>query len=146
MPASLIVAVRRAVVAAVSDLPAFADVEVRFAYHATTSAEFAFTTDATFEHDPASMKSGRTFRKEDGAFEFVIAVELPGKTPEEAAERVLELGLAYEEWVADNRNLDAVAAVDWLLIQGGGSLREGPLDQGAGAHIRYPTKYRARLT
>lgn len=148
MGASAIVAVRKAVVSAVSDLSEFADVEVMYSFKGTTSREFVYTREGEFEHAPASMRSGRNYREEIGGFELVIWVECVGGTPEEAAERALDLGQPVEEWVADNKNGDelAVDGLIWILVQGAGSLREAAGDQSSYAELVYPIRYHARLT
>lgn len=144
MGATAIVAVRKAVVDAVTDLPEFADVEVMYAFAGTTSREFAYTRQATFTHEPAAMRSGRNFRKETGQFEFVIWVESVGGTPEEADNRALEIGLGFEEWVADNKN--GVGGAQTLEVYGNGALREAVGDQASFSELVYPIKYTARLT
>lgn len=144
MGATVIVAVRKALVAAVADLGAFDDVDVMYAFAGTTSREFAYTRKATFEHEPASLRAGRNFRKEAGEFEFVIWVESVGGTPEDANDRALELGLPVEEWVADHKN--GVGGAQTLLINGAGSLDEAVGDQASFAELVYPIAYTARLT
>ncbi|HKY57539.1 MAG TPA: hypothetical protein VJL80_05835 [Aeromicrobium sp.] len=144
MAATVIVAVRKAVVAAVADLAPFTDVPVMYAFKATTNREFAYTRDATFEHGAAAMKSGRNFRDEVGRFEFVIWVEAPGDSAEEAADRALVFGLAFEEWVADNKA--GVGGAYAIQVEGGGQIREATGDQSSYAELVYPIKYNARLT
>jgi hypothetical protein len=148
MASTAIVAVRKALVAAVTDLPAFADVEVMYAWQGTTGREFAYTREAKFDHGPAALKAGRNFREEDGSFEFVIWIESVGGTPEEANDRALELGLPFEEYVADNKTGAALAVtgLKWIEVRGSGSLREAPADQGSVAELVYPIAYQARLT
>lgn len=144
MASTAIVAVRRALVAAVSALPAFENVQVLYAWRDNPEREIAFTNSATFHHEPASMRSGRNFRNEDGKFEFTIWVVMPGGSPEDAAIRALELGLAFEEYVADHKN--GIAGEQWLLIQGDGALTEMHNDSGSAAELTYPIAYNARLT
>jgi hypothetical protein len=148
MASTVIVAVRAALVAAIDALGAFDDVEVMFAYQGTTSRELAYTRESAFTQKPAGMRGGRVFRNEDGAFNFVIWVEKVGGTPEEASTRVLALGLALEEWVADNKNGTAlsVTGLNWITVEGAGSLREAPGDQSSFAELVYPITYQARLT
>jgi hypothetical protein len=148
MASSAIVAVRKAVVAAVGNLTAFADLDVMYAYQSTTSREFAYTREATFEHKPASVKSGRNFREEIGEFNFVIWVEAVGGTPADAADRAIALGLPFEEWLADNKNGAAlsVTGLNWIIAEGDGSLTEASGDQASYAELVYPIRYHARLT
>lgn len=145
MSGSRIVEVRNYVVEGLAGLPAFRDVEVLFAYNGTTSARFAYTREAQFDHDPAVMSSARTVRKEEGQFKLVIWCQVTGVTPQEACDQALTLGQAAEEWVADHRTPD-LDGVDWLLVQGPGSLSEVAGDQVALAELTYTIAYRARLT
>lgn len=148
MASSAIVAVRKALVAEIDDLAAFVDVDVLYAFHGTTSKEIAYTRDATFEHEPAGLRSGRNYRNETGEFSFVIWVEKVGGTPEEADDRAIELGLAFEEWLADNKNGEAlsITGLQSITVSGRGSLKESPGDQASYAELVYPIRYQARLT
>jgi hypothetical protein len=144
MSATRIVAVRKAVVAAITDLAAFAGVEVMYAYRDKGLREFAYTRDATFEHSARALKAGRNFRDETGRFELVIWIEAPGKSAEDAADRALDLGLAVEEWVADHKQ--GVGGAFTLLVDGAGSVREAVSDTSAFAELVLPIKFNARLT
>lgn len=145
---SALVAVRVALVDAISLLPAFADVPVRYCYdrECVDRREFAVTRDATFEHSSPVMRSGRNVRRESGRFELVIWVEKVGSTPQEAAERALELGQAVEEYVADNKNGIASAGDFVFQVDGSGSLSEMASDSSSFAEVVYPIAYTARLT
>lgn len=145
MASTAIVAVRKALVEAVNALAAFDGIPVMYAYRQTESREFAYTRDSTFEHEPTALKAGRNFRRETGTFEFVIWVQVPAEDPEAAADRALELGLVFEEYVADNKTGVAGVEID-LQINGSGSLREGVMDRAAVAELVYPVRYKARLT
>ncbi len=144
MGATVIVAVRRALVAAVASLDAFQGVPVMFTYKATEQREFAYTRAARFTHNPAGMKSGRNFRNEEGRFEFVIWVESVGDSPEDAALRALDLGLVFEEYVADHKQ--GIGGAYTLTVDGDGTLAEAVLDSSSLAELVYPVKYNARLT
>jgi hypothetical protein len=64
---SRVVEVRRWLVGALVDLPAFADALVEYSWREREGAPRTrvFTHRATFSHAPAGMRSGRTFRNED---------------------------------------------------------------------------------
>jgi hypothetical protein len=148
MGRSAIVAVRSTLVAAVSDLPAFADIPVRYCYdrECVDKREFVVTRDATFEHATTALRSGRNFRNEVGTFELVVWVEKVGGTPQEAAERALDLGQVVEEYVADNKNGIGGAGDFTLQVDGTGSLSEMASDSSSFAELVYSIKYQARLT
>lgn len=144
MGASLLVAVRSAFVTAVNELEAFDGLDVMYAWKPTEDREFAFTTDARATHQPASMKSGRNFRNETGRFTFVIVTAVVGGSPEDAADRALVLGLAVEEYVADNKQ--GVGGAYTLLVDGDVELTEMVNDRASLAEYRIPIRYNARLT
>jgi len=148
MGRSVIVAVRTALVDALALLPAFSGVPVRYSYdkQCVDQREFLTTREATFSHSSASMRSGRNFRDEVGRFMVTVWVEKVGGTPQEAAERALELGLAVEEYVADNKSGIAGAGDYTLLVDGEGSLSELSSDSSSFAELELPVRYNARLT
>jgi hypothetical protein len=109
--------------------------------------EKVFTTRARFSQTPASLKSGRTFRNETGNFNVVITVEGVGESQDTTSARAVTLGLALEEYVADNRTLGGtVTGLNWLVVDGDGELAELMNDRGTLAELTYPLKYDARLT
>lgn len=146
MASTVIVAVRKAVVAGVGDLVEFGQVPVAYSYDKTCmdQREFAYTRNATFDHRAAAMKAGRNFRAESGGFELVIWVESVGGSPEDAADRALALGVAFEEFVADNKQ--GLGGAYTLQVAGEGSLQEMALDSSSFAELAYSLKYNARLT
>lgn len=144
MGATVILDVQSATAAGVEALEEFDGIPVDPFYRDTGKREFAYMRDATFEHSPASMKSGRHFRNEVGRFEFVIWVEIPGGTAVAAAARALELGTPFEEWVADNKQ--GVGGAYAIQVEGGGALKAMVTDRAAIAEAVYPVRYNARLT
>src|SRR5213075_1701415 len=99
---------------------------------------------ARFNHTPAAMKSGPNFRKEVGRFEFAIWVESVGGSPEDAANLALDLGLAFENYVAANKQ--GIGGAYTLLVEGDGELGEAVNDRSSFAELVYPVMYNARLT
>jgi hypothetical protein len=144
MSGTKIVAVRKALVAGLDALVAFDNVLVTYAWKVgAKEREKCFTTRASFTHQPASLRSGRTFRDEEGTFQVVIVVEGVGDSPDTVADRIAALGLAFEEYVADNRTL---AGTNSLTVQGAGELTEMFNDRGSLAELTYTVRYMARLT
>lgn len=147
---SVIVPVRKNLMAALAALPAFANVETVFAYRVGTKArQRAWTQNATFEHSSAGMRAVKTFRNELGAFNLVIRVEGVALAPEDTATRAAAIGLAAEDWIATKAHWEndaLVAGLNWLVIEGGGALTEAFNDNGSLADLVYPVKYQARLT
>lgn len=146
MASTRLVAVRSALVAGVAGLDEFADVGVMYAWKPTQSRSVAFTSEARFTHAPASLRAGRNFRDEVGTFKFTILLELPGGSLEAAADAALACGLAFEEYVADNKTGLGVAGVYALLVDGEGALTEMANDRASLAELEYPIRYNARLT
>lgn len=144
MSGTQIVAVRNALIAGVSALGAFADVECALSWNAgSEAAERLYTRRATFDQKPASLRPGRTYRDESGRFEVILRVEGIGKDQATTSARAVTLGTALEEWVADNRS---PAGVNSLAAQGRGELAELFNDLGTLALLSYTFAYTARLT
>jgi hypothetical protein len=147
MAGTKIVEVRAALTDALAALPTFADSRVAMTWKADAQVrEQVFTTRAQFTHEPASMKSGRTFRKEDGEFDLVILVTGVGEDATWSATRAVELGTVAEEWIADHRSTLGVAGVNWLIVKGEGALTEMYADRSTLAELTYHVTYEARLT
>jgi len=151
MAGTLIVAVRRAVMVGIAGLPEFFEADVMVSEKwplGEKQAEMAYTVDPTnFTHEPASLRAGRTFRNEVGTFHVEIRIEGIDKSPEETADRAIELGTAVEEFIADNRTLYGdIDGLNWVVVDGDGELVELFNERGSLTAIRYPIKYDARLT
>jgi hypothetical protein len=150
MAGTRIVAVRRALMAGVAGLPEFfeADATVSELWPlGAKAAEMAYTVSSRFTQEPASLKSGRTFRNEVGMFDVEIRVEGIDLSPEDTADRCVFLGTAFEEFVADNQTLfGQVEGLNWVVADGEGELVEMFNEHGSLAALRYPIKYDARLT
>lgn len=146
MSGTLIVAARQAVITGVDALPAFDRVLCSLSYKADSRArEMLYTADARFEQEPASLRAGRTHRQETGTFAVVIRIEGIGKDQAYTSDRAVDLGVALEEWVADNR-IPAGSGLQWLVAKGRGALDERFNDNGTLARLIYTFEYSARLT
>jgi hypothetical protein len=148
-----IVAVRAGLVAALADLPEFADYEVTYIPLKGSKARArCFTDNARISHSSASMRATKTFRNEEGSFELVLWVEGYGAAADPASltTAVQEVGEAAEDFVATHANWDADAlgtsGLNWLSIEGEGRFSELWTDNGLSVALIYPISYRARLT
>lgn len=148
MAGTAIGAVRQHVAGSLAALSAFERVLVTTAWKVgARDRDRVYTTNARFRQEPASLRTGRTHRDETGTFEVLIRVEGVGKGPDWTIDRALTLGLALEEWVADNRNIAAdVPGVEWLVAKGDGRLSERFNDKGTLVELAYTLAYQARLT
>lgn len=112
--------------------------------------EKVWTQRARFEHEPASMRAGTTYRNETGYFDLMIAVHGVGLSVEVAFTRVVELMVAAEDWIAYKPNWNAGPLVDGLFelqVVGDGEIPDAIGGDGAGlAEARIPIRYKARLT
>lgn len=146
---SRIVAVRSAIIDGLKMQDDLRDEPVQITYQyqpKTQKREHIYTTDATFSHEPAAMRSGRNFRDEIGRFNLIIAVEGLKRSAEWCAQRALERGVVVETFIADRKNNELdVTGLQTLLIDGDGSLVELFGDSGHLAIITYPIRYTARL-
>lgn len=147
MAGTLIVAVRSTLVDQIGALWQFAKVRCDMTWSPKEQdREQLFTTNATFEQRPASLKAGRTFRNEDGAFSLMVQVIGVGKSATESAERAVELGTVAEEFIADHRTSLGVEGLNWLAVDGQGELTELFGDRSTMAQLTYRVTYNARLT
>lgn len=150
MAGSILVAVKRKVTTDLAALPALTNegVSVEYAYNAkVTNRDRVFLGRGRAIHDPASLKSGRTFRNERMSFDLIAVTELVGGTAEDAEARVVNtLGLVVEEYFADNRTLGgAVAGLNWVVVSGFEVVSLFN-DRGHLAEATYEITYDARLT
>ena len=153
-----IAAVRTALVEALAELPEYLAPgptgqvpEVRFARPANwTRREQVWTQRARFEHEPASMRAAKTFRNETGYFDLMIRVDGVGLSQQVTTERVAELMVAAEDFIAThaNWNNDAIGTGLYeMQVVGDGVLAEELDEQGGGrAQVNVPIRYKARLT
>lgn len=147
MAGTLIVAVRKAVTDAIADLPEFSAARVDMTWSAKVQVrEQAFTTDAKFTHEPASMRAGRNFRNETGRFSVVVLVTGVDQDMTWSSTRAVELGTAVEEWIADHKSDIDVDGMNWIVVEGDGALLEVYDDRSTKALLSYSVVYEARLT
>lgn len=149
MGASRIVAVRQAVVTGVQALLTAAtetNVSVDYAWtFGSTERERIFTVRPRANHDPASLKAGRTARTERMVFDVVVLVESVGGSPEEADVRALALGTYVEEYFADNKQGLGVSGLTAIWVSGF-ELNNLANDRGHMSEVTYQITYTARLT
>lgn len=139
------VAAREALLDGIAALPAFEAVDVALAFDTASDArERVYTRRPKFTQEPASLRSGRTHRNEQGSFQAVVRVEGVGVDQSTTSARAVALGVLLEEWVADNRS--TIAGLDWLVAKGDGELVELANDLGTLAILTYTLAYSARLT
>lgn len=149
MSGTLIYAVRRAVVDGLrTHLAAqtgFENIDLAVLW-TPNLREQVFTTRATFTHRSAAMKAGRTHRDERGRFDLVVLVAAVGEDGDYAADRAADIGVLAEEWIGDRRSSLGVAGVNWLHVNGDGSMSELFGDTTTFCELRLPVEYDARLT
>lgn len=149
MAGSIMVAVRKAIIAGLADLPGLADVDVSYQWGRLDEQprERIYTNRAVFNHSPAALRAGRNYRNESGSFDLVVVVAGIGLEAEETGERALELGALAEEWIADRKSDQlGVPGLITLQVAGQGALNEMFNDSGTLAEVTYPVAYTARLT
>lgn len=145
MSGTMALAARQALVDALGPLAALEDVECALAWNSGSEArERLYTARSRFTQKPASLRAGRTHRNEAGTFQLVIRVEGVGEDQAATSQRAVDIGLAAEEWIADNRS--TVAGLEWLEVRGDGELAEMFNDLGTLAILAYTVSYEARLT
>lgn len=149
MAGSIVVPVRRALVAKIAEALDSPQVSVTYGWQGgETSArrEQVFTNRPRATHDPAALKAGRNYRDETVDLDVVVLVGSPNAKPEDVDDRALAIGRVVEEVVADHKSNElAVPGLLWLRMTGfelnnmtgaGGSLTE----------LTYTVRYFARLT
>lgn len=117
-----------------------------YAGDANAQPERIFTGDARSNNlTPAGLKAGRTFYQESGEFDIVIQVLGPDSTPAEVKSRVQELAIEVAECIADNRTLQSLAGLNYVVgARWDLSVRFG--QTGSAAEVVYTVRYEARLT
>lgn len=146
MAGSAVVAAKKALIAGLAADPNLDGVEVTYAWkRGSKKRERIFCGRAQATQEPASLKSGRTFRDERMIFDVTVVVEMPGGSAEAVEERAIELGTIVEEWVADNRTLDGVTGLNWAVVTGL-DLTSMFNDNGHLAELVLQVTYSARLT
>lgn len=148
-----LVAVRSGLIAALADLPAFAEFETTYIpMKGSKARQRCFTDAARLNHSSASMRAAKTFRNEEGAFDLVLYSEGYGTAadPASLSDALHDVGEAAEDFIAThaNWNSDALGTtgLNWLAVEGEGGFAEGWTDNGLAVSLTYPIAYRARLT
>lgn len=150
MPSTIVVALRKAVVAGLEDLfpgPPEDDVLVTYAWQPEAKDRYqVFTMRPRGEHSPAALKSGRNFREEDARFQVVVHVEEVGGSQEEADEKAIVFGQVVEEFLADHKGTELeVDGLKWLVVESW-EMTGGPTDRSSVAQLIYTVHFNARLT
>lgn len=149
MAGSIVVSVRRAVVEGLRDAINDPKVSVSYGYQGGDDdkrREQVWTDRARSTHEPAALKPGRNFREEVLDFDVVIWVAAVGKPPEDADDRALEIGVVFEEFMADRKhNQLGVTGLQWITVTGF-ELTNGYGPKGSLSELRYTVRYHARLT
>lgn len=117
MAGSVGVAVRAAVVDGLADVLTL-DGEVSYGFTFQPGLlEQVYTGRSSGETPPASLRSGRNYRDEQGTFDLNILVRVPGGSLLEADERCDEIASVVEEWIADRKsNQLGVSGLNYLLV------------------------------
>lgn len=140
--------VRQGVIDALAALPDLDEVRVSFAYEFGQDVrERIFTTRSRALTPPASMKAGRNFRDEAAQFDIVILVEGVGLSTSETEERMDEISVVVEEWLADNKTGEVldVTGLNWIH-QDSWEVTDLGNDRGALVEKVITVSYNARLT
>lgn len=157
MAGSLSVTVRKAVTsglsAHLSGLPLFGsqadehEVVVTYGYDSSSvAAEQVYAARSRADTPPASMKSGRNFRNEEGTFDLIVRVKYTGGNLEDSDTRAFEIGTVVEEWIADRKSNElGIDGLNWLVVDGW-EADNGADDSGAATLLIYTVRWNARLT
>lgn len=151
MSGSAVVAVRKAVIEDLATLTgsggALEDVTVQYAWRrGVNDREQVFTNAARGTTPAAALKAGRNHRQEEGRFELVVLVEVPGGLGEEADQRALDIGAVVEERIADRKNNEyGVTGLSWIRVESW-TLTPRSGDHGSFSELVYTVLYSARLT
>ena len=147
MAGTLVVDVRQALVDLLRARPNLEDKQVSYGWPGDDQRELeSIYTEgrAEIEHDPASLKAGRTFRDETVSFEVNAVFEAVGGNALDADQGSQLLGTEIEECIADNRTL-GVAGVQSVTIRPV-ALHAVYNERGHLSMLTYTVRYRARLT
>lgn len=149
MAASIVVAVRKAVIAGIKAALNDPKVSVTYGYQGADDdrrREQVWTDRVRSTHEPAGLKAGRNFRDETLDFDVVVLVAGVGKPPEDTDTRALQIGAVVEEFLADRKSNElGVPGLNWLRVTGF-ELNNGYAPKGSLSEIRYAVRYNARLT
>jgi hypothetical protein len=150
MAASIIVEVRKAVVAGIDALlDPNGGTSCTYGWTGGSDdkrREQIYTNRPRATHEPASMRSGRNFRNESMDFDICLFVSDPTNPPEVVDERVMEIGQAIEEFVADHKSNElGIDGLYWIQITAF-ELENRLMETGAASLATWTVHYEARLT
>jgi hypothetical protein len=143
--------VKRALVAALRELPNLDGIQISYGWPGDDKAEGEriFVGRARVDQEPGPMKTGRVHRREEGTVEVMVFARAVGGTSEEAEARVEELAREVEECVADNRNLGNDLAAGITVNETtmrGVDVQAGYNSEGHMAQATYSLQWTAYLT
>lgn len=147
---SIVVDVRKAVIAGIKTALSDPKVSVTYGWQGgddTRYREQVFTNGGRATHDPAALKAGRNFRNERMDFDIVVLVYGVGKKPEDADDRVMEIGQVIEEYIADRKSNElGITGLNWLRVKEFELSPPRINANGTIAEAVYTVTYDARLT
>jgi hypothetical protein len=153
MAASVIVAVRSALVAALAPIiqgvVGMEDVYVGFQYPIGNAEprEAIWTQNPQLDLRSASLRAGRNFLNESTSFDLVFKSWAPNRTAEEAAQRVIDIAEVATAWIGDHKNNElGVPGLQTLTVSGGASQTETLDNDSITGRLQVPVTYTARLT
>lgn len=148
MSRSVIVDVRKAVVAGVTTAVDDKHVSVSYGYKGsdeTKRRKEIYTNRPRASHEPAVLRAGHTVRTETMDFDVCILVMDPSKGPADVDEVVMDLGEIVEMWVAQSKggNL-GITGLKWLIVVGL-EIENRLMKTGSATLAQYTLRYEARL-
>jgi hypothetical protein len=119
MARSVVVEVRKAIIDGIAAALADESVSVSYGWRGGDDErrEQIYTNRPRATHEPAALKSGRSFRTESMTFDIVLLVMNPTDPPEDVDDRVMDLGQVIEEFIADRKSNElGVAGLNWIGV------------------------------
>jgi hypothetical protein len=152
MAGSCIVAVRSALMAAlgpaITAVVGMEDVHVDYQYPTGDNEprECVWTQNARMDLTSASLRAGRNFLNEESHFDLLVRSARPSTTPEDAAQRAIDIAQVAIEWVGDHKNNElGVPGMQTLTVDGEARQSEQLIDSSTAASVLIPIKFTARL-
>lgn len=134
MPGTNIVAIKRALIAKISEIPALSSVQVLYGWNRNVERECVFSSNSTFEREISDMGNDPA---ETAVVPIHVLVSAPGKTEEENEARAVEIGgLIEAALTADPRLGDAVPGLLITEIESG-QLGSAPEDENMISELVY---------
>lgn len=149
MARSIVVDVRKAIIAGIADELAEEKVSVSYGWRGGDDErrEQIYTNRPRATHGPAAMKAGRNFRNERMDFDLVFLVMNPTEAPEDVDLRIMELVQVAEEYIADNKSGESfgIAGLNWIYVSAF-EMQNQILPTGSMTVAQLTLTYDARLT